>query len=132
MLYILLYLTVYECFLSNREICSHKASVTPPLYFYWSACTKPGKWAVVCLLDFGAVPKGWYFSLSLLWQHYISLCTDTQSLFCFNKDWVMLSSQPIFYINRSMLKKRTLYSKISCILCILFYFKFSSIYLVHK
>ena len=59
----------------SKRFWAHKTSLAMPL-FYWSACTKPGKWIVmyvvqsgikfssvsmIILLDFGIVPTEWYF-----------------------------------------------------------------------
>jgi hypothetical protein len=82
---------IHDCIISfTGDAWAHKTSLTPSHFFYWSACTKPGKWDVICmylyirgidfvsfydfLLTFRTVPTVWCFSfLSLLFfPHYIT------------------------------------------------------------
>jgi len=48
---------------SRGEVWTNKTSLTRPLFIYWIACTKSGKWAVV--YDFGTVPTVWYLNFFL-------------------------------------------------------------------
>jgi hypothetical protein len=41
---------IHDCIISfTGDAWAHKTSLTPSHFFYWSACTKPGKWAVICM-----------------------------------------------------------------------------------
>ena len=62
----------HDCIMSLAgEIWAHKAIISSPL-FYWSACTKPEKWAAcICVLGAYILPLFLRFTdwiLELLWR----------------------------------------------------------------
>jgi hypothetical protein len=71
----------------KREVGAHKTSFSQPL-FYWSACTKQGKWAVMFVSD---IEFASYYHCSIVFSnsviffpyHYIFLSSQSSKI-CFS------------------------------------------------
>jgi hypothetical protein len=53
--------------LSQLYVWVLKTRLTPPLFFHWSACIMPGKWAVVYLCVRG-IDYASFYDLSVIWN----------------------------------------------------------------